>query len=131
MRGLMRNKRWVTYKNYLGVTYKEDSQGRKTGRKLTTLSIAKPLFCSVSTPTGTTELEMYGKDEKYDKIIVVDKPDVVVHETSIFWIDKEYGENVAHDYYVVRMLRNHNFLTIGLRKVDVKHEQSNQNGTNS
>jgi len=120
MRGLMRNKRKVIYKNYVGVTYLEDESGHKNGKKEVTYTDPKFMYCTVSTPTGNTVLEMFGTNENYDKVVVVDMPDMDINENSILWIDRAYGENVAYDYIVKKVVRNHNFLTIGVRKVDVK-----------
>lgn len=120
MRGLMRNKRTVVYKNYVSTSYAEDESGHKTGKKPVTYSDPKSMYCTVSTPTGNTILEMFGTNENYDKVVVVDKPDMDIDENSILWIDRAYGENVTYDYIVKKIVRNHNFLTIGVRKVNVK-----------
>lgn len=120
MRGLMRNKRTVCYKNFVATEYLEDQSGTKTGRKQTVYSDVKRMYASVSTPTGSTSLEMFGTNENYDKVVVADKPDIEIDENSILWLDHVYGEDVPHDYVVKRIIRNHNFLTMGVRKVDVR-----------
>ena len=104
----------------MSTEYEQDQQGRKTSRKTVNYSNVKKLYCSVSTPTGNAVLEMFGTDENYDKVIVADKPDIDISENSILWLDRAHAENVAYDYMVKKIVRNHNFLTIGVRKVDVK-----------
>lgn len=120
MRGLMRNKRAVTYKNYVSTAYEEDKSHVKTGRKIVTYSDPKTMLCTVSTPTGSAVLEMFGTNENYDKVLVCDKRDIELTENSILWVDKAYGENIAHDYIVRRISRNRNFLFVAVRKVDVR-----------
>ena len=120
MRGLMRNKRKVFYKNFVQTVYEEDSSGNKTGKKKAAYTDAKFMFASVSTPTGTSVLEMFGTNENYDKIVVADMPSIEITENSILWLDHAYGEDVPHDYVVLRVVRNHNFLHIATRKVDVR-----------
>lgn len=119
MRGLMRNKRPIYYCNFLRTEFVE-KDGRKTGRKRTIYENVKTVYGTVSTPTGTAVLDMFGTDKNYDKIVVLDKTDIDINENSVLWIDVPYSDNVAHDYIVRRVIRNINFLTIGVRKVDVK-----------
>lgn len=127
MRGLMRYKRPIVYKDYVSTSYDEDSQGRKTGHRTVVYTDAKIVYGTVSAPSGTTSLEMFGTDKDYNKMVVLDKPDINITENSIFWIDVAYDTGVSHDYVVKKVIRNHNFLFIGLRKVDVKNAQTNNN----
>lgn len=125
MRSLMRNRRAIAYKNYLRTEYEEDTLGRKTGHRVVVYSDVATVYGTVSAPTGSTSLQMFGTDENYSKVIVLDKPDIQITENSVFWIDKQYVEGEAHDYIVRRVVRNRNFLFIGLRKVDVAYAEKN------
>ena len=127
----MRYRRPIVFKNYVSTSYVEDSQGRKTGQRAVVYGDAITVYGTVSTPTGSTSLEMFGTDKDYDKYVVLDMTSITVTENSIFWIDVQYGENVPHDYVVRKVLKNHNFLTIGLRKVDVKNGGTNSNQAQS
>ena len=124
MRGLMRNKRPIYYSNYASTEYVEKN-GKKTGRRRTVYGNVQTVYGTVSTPTGNATIEMFGTDKDYDKVVVLDQTDIGITENSVFWIDVAYSADVAHDYIVKRVIKNHNFLTIGVRKVEVK------NGTNS
>lgn len=128
MRGLMRNKRDILYKNYVRTEYVE-KDGRKTGQRRVVYTEVITGYGTVSTPTGSVALEMFGTDKGYNKMVVFDKPDMVLDENSVFWIDKPYVEGEAHDYVVTKILRNMNFLTIGLRKVDVANAEANTGST--
>lgn len=119
MRSLMRRKRAITYKDYAGVVYDTDANGRKTGHKSVQYSQKKTLICTVSAPTGNATLEMFGVNENYDRVIVVDDPNFPISETSVLWIETPYSEGVAHDYVIKRIIRNINYMAIGCRKVDV------------
>lgn len=129
MRGLMKAKRWIHYSNYVSVSYKTNEKGLKTGSKEITYTDIKKMFGTVSTPTGNAVVEMFGSDEKYDKVIVLDKPDIDIHETSVLWLDVAYGSDVSHDYEVKKIIRNRNFLIIGVRKVDKKNGTDSSNET--
>lgn len=129
MRGLMKAKRWIYYSNYHSVSYKTNEKGLKTGSKAITYTDIRKMFGTVSTPTGGAVVEMFGSDEKYDKVIVLDKPDIDIHETSVLWLDVAYGSNVSHDYEVKKIIRNRNFLIIGVRKVDKKNGTDGSNET--
>lgn len=120
MRSLMRNRRAVVYKNYVRTEYEEDSSGRKTGHRITVYGEAQTVYGTVSAPTGSASLQMFGTDENYSKTLVLDKSDIEITENSVMWVDKPYVEGEAHDYIVRKVVRNHNFLFIGLRKVDVE-----------
>lgn len=122
MRGLMRNKRKIVYKNYVRTDYEVDTNNRKTGNKTVVYSDAITVYGTVSTPTGNAILEMFGTNENYDKVVVLDMPSINIDENSVLWLDRTYGSDVAYDYIVRRIVRNHNFLTIGVRKVDVKND---------
>lgn len=125
----MRNKRQIAYKNYVRTDYDVDSNNRKTGNKTVVYSSAKFMYGTVSTPTGNAVLEMFGTNENYDKVVVVDMPDIDISENSVLWLDREMVTGNEFDYVVRRVIRNHNFLTIGVRKVDVRNATSSNNET--
>lgn len=120
MRCLMRNKRAIVYKNFVATEFAEDTQGNKTGRKITNYTEPITVYGTVSTPTGNAVLEMFGTNENYDKIVVIDMPSINISENSVLWLDRKYDTDVPYDYVVKRVIRNHNYLTVGVRKVDVK-----------
>lgn len=125
MRSLMRNRIPIRYKNFLGTEYKEDELGRKTGKRAVLYSEVKTVYGTVSAPNGSTNLQMFGTNENYDKTIVLDKTDIEITENSVVWLDKPYNEGEAHDYTVRRIVKNHNFLFIGCKKVNVAYEEGN------
>lgn len=129
MRGLMRNRRAIFYKNFVRTDYEEDKDGKKTGKKVAVYTDVKVMYGTISAPTGTTSLQMFGVDEDYNKVITLDKPDMDVTENSVMWIDKPYNEGEAHDYVVKRVTRNINYMFIGLRKVNVAYAEKDNSTT--
>lgn len=115
----MRNKRPISYCNFVRTDY-EEKDGRKTGNKTVVYADVKTCYGTVSAQSGSTSLEMFGTDEDYDKTIVLDMNITDITENSVFWIDKAYTEGVAHDYIVRRIIRNINYMFVGLRKVNVQ-----------
>ena len=116
----MRNRRSINYCNFASTEYEVGTNGKKTGRKSVVYSNVKTCYGTVSAPSGSASLEMFGTDEDYDKTIVLDMNIQDITENSVFWIDKAYAEGVAHDYIVRRIVRNINYMFIGLRKVNVQ-----------
>lgn len=134
MRGLMRNKRKIFYSNFMQTEFVEDANHKKTGRKKVVYRDVKPVYATVSIPTGKAVLEMFGTDKDYDIVVTIDKSDIDVTENSVFWINVPYGENVAHDHIVTKILRPRNYLFIALRSVNVKkatEQTGDGNGTDS
>lgn len=124
MRGLMRLKRAISYKNFVSTSYVTDSQGRKTGRTAVEYSAVKVMYGSVSAITGQAVVEMFGVNEAYDRLVVVDDTSIDISESSILWLEKEYAEGESHDYVVRKIIRNRNYMTIGCKRVDVRNEAS-------
>ena len=129
MRSLMRNRRPVFYKNFVKTEYEETQAGKKTGKKYPVYSDVKIAYGTVSTPNGTATLEMFGTDENYSKTLVLDKPDMDITENSVMWVDKTYAEGEAYDYIVRKVVKNHNFLFVGLKKVNVAYAEDSNTTT--
>lgn len=122
MRGLMRNKRPIYYSNFSKIEY-EEKDGKKTGHKKVVYQNVQIAYGTVSAPSGSTSLEMFGTDEDYDKTIVLDMPTIDINENTVLWVDKPYTEGTSYDYIVRRVIRNINYMFIGIRKVNVQKEQ--------
>lgn len=124
MRGIQRYRRAICYKNFVRTEFVTDENNRK--KKAIVYTDVKTVYGTVSTPTGNTIPEMFGTDESYDKVVVLDMPNIDISENSVLWLDVPYSADTAHDYIVRRVIRNHNFLTIGVRKVNVTHAETDQ-----
>lgn len=122
MRSLMRNRRPVQYCNFVRTEFEENEQGKKTGKKKTVYGDVKTIYVTVSAPNGSVTLAMFGTDENYEKTLVLDKTDIDINENSVLWVDKPYSIGVAHDYIVRKVIRNRNFLFVGIKKVNVAYE---------
>lgn len=124
----MRNKRPIYYSNFSKVEY-EEKDNKKTGHRIVTYGDVKTVYGTVSTPNGSVTLQMFGTDENYDKTLCFDQTTLDINENSVLWVDKPYTEGVAHDYIVRKVVRNRNFLFVGIRKVDVAYATKNNTTT--
>lgn len=139
MRTLLRNKQDLWYANPTGVSYKEDTNGYKTGDKVIAYEAAQKVRMSVSPSSGTGSLgstvfatvEPYGIVTGYTHRAMTDDMDCAMGEESRVWYGilptrtvKKDGvdvvEAVPHNFKVVRKEKSLNHLTYYLKEVDVQ-----------
>lgn len=133
MRCLARNKRTFFYALHDGQTELKDEYGNATGQY--SVSYADPVeMCgNISAAQGEIESRQFGESETYDKVIVLDNPNVPIDEYSILWVDSQpkltadghlvlndKGEvKTPHDYIVKKVARSLNSVSIAISKVTV------------
>lgn len=105
-----------SFKNFVGMTYVTDSQGRKTGETTKTYTELQTAEGSVSSNKGFLEQMVFGSLEGYDRIITTTQ-DYGVNETSLIWL--EAATTDPHDYEVYKISKSRNFVVIAVRKVKV------------
>ena len=122
MKALSQNKQTIYYKLLGGVSDVEIG-GLKTGEKqkdYTTLTQAR---MNVSAARGTADVEQFGVTDNYDRTLVTDDMNCPIDEQSILWIGIDpysaTGEEVPHNYKVVRVARSLNSVMYAIRKVTV------------
>jgi hypothetical protein len=78
---------------------------------------------NISTAIGVSEVEQFGKDLKYDKVIVLDDIDCPIDENSVLFVDKlpesDDEGNLLFDYIVKRVAKSLNSVSIAISKVAV------------
>lgn len=118
MRCLDRNKQTFYYSLYVGKTEMVDEYGNKTGEY--DIEYSKPIECkaNISPAKGDTESRQFGNDVKYDKVIVIDKPNIEIDEQTILWIDQL--PNKPYDYVVRGIARSLNSVSLAVEKVKVR-----------
>ena len=107
MRTLLRNKQKMYYALFKGEQpeYVLDENGnkileyigddgvfyyRETGRTLPAYYEPTPFFGSISLSSGEVSLQEYGLDVSgYDAIVIVNKNDTLIDETSLIWFESE------------------------------------------
>ena len=134
MRCLARNKRTFFYALHNGQTELIDEYGNATGQYK--VSYADPVETkgNISAAQGEMQTRQFGESETYDKVIVLDDPNVPIDEYSILWVDSqpeltvkgqlvtdENGEiKTPHDYIVKKVARSLNSVSIAISKVIVR-----------
>lgn len=121
MRTLERNKTSFYYALYLGKEENIDADGNATGTY--TILYSNPVECkgNISASSGSVQVEQFGNDLQYDKVIVLDDVNVPIDENSVLWVDKEvehdkYG-NPVFDYVVKKVARSLNSVSFAISKV--------------
>ena len=121
MRTLERNKTTFYYSLYLGKEENVDADGNLTGTY--TVLYSNPVECkgNISASSGYVQIEQFGNDLQYDKVIVLDDVNVPINENSVLWVDKEvehdkYG-NPMFDYVVKKVARSLNSVSFAISKV--------------
>lgn len=109
--------------NYKGEEMAKDGNGNYTSE--TIISYTKPIMFMghISGAKGSSQVEMFGTDEMYDKVLVITKAKferLKITENSVFFIDtkpKYDGTNPLYDYRVKRIAETINEVAIALVKV--------------
>lgn len=97
-----------------------DDDGYETGEHKLIYEPARTLKCNVGTATGEMVLALFGVTDPYDKIIMTDKMDVPIDETTVLFIDKEpeYDDGEPlYDHIVRRCGKTLNHRIFAVRKV--------------
>jgi hypothetical protein len=121
VRTLERNKTSFYYALYLGKEENIDADGNATGTY--TILYSNPVECrgNISASSGSVQVEQFGNDLQYDKVVVLDDVNVPIDENSVLWVDKEvehdkYG-NPVFDYIVKKVARSLNSVSFAISKV--------------
>ena len=78
---------------------------------------------NISPATGVSQVEQFGKELKYDKVIVLDDITCPIDENSVLFVDKQPEKdddgNLLFDYIVKKVARSLNSVSIAISKVEV------------
>ena len=124
MRTLNRNKTTFYYALYEGKEPVVDDYGNVTGEYEVKYSRPKKFRANISAANGKADVEQFGANVDYDKVIVGDIfPQI--DEYTIMWIDtvpvidNEGKTETPHDYIVKKIARSLNSVSIAVSKVEV------------
>lgn len=127
MKALERNKQLFYYSNYVKTS---ESLLDEWGNTLGEYSIERtdpiPYLGNISGAVGDVATRQFGENLNYDKVIVLDDPNIEIDEYSVLWVDKEPTERVGddenvtpHDYEVKKIARTLNNVSIAIEKVEI------------
>jgi hypothetical protein len=134
MRCLTRNKTPFYYARHDKQDEIKDEYGNATGQYKVLYTEPIKVSGNISAARGEIQSRQFGESEIYDKVIVLDDPNIPIDEYSILWVDNqpsldsnghltlnEKGEVITpHDYIVKKVARSLNNVSIAISKVFVK-----------
>ena len=126
MRCLHRNKVRIFYANYVSRDPIKDEYGNLTGEYKIQYGGPQEAAGNVSAARGEVTTRQFGDDESYDRVIVMDDPNVPIKKSSILWIEtmpvikSDSTTDTPHDYIVKQVAPSLNSVSIAVSKVNVR-----------
>ena len=117
MRDVQRNKTSIYYANPVSSTENTDEYGNVTGTFTDTYETPKLLKINIGAPKGTIDLERFGLNSQYTRVLCTTNMKLPFQETSVLWIG--VTPDKPHNYVVKKILPSLNQLLIGLEEVNV------------
>ena len=123
MKCLKRNKLKFYYSLFQNKTPIVDSNGRKTGEY--TVGYSEPIYleANVSSAMGETQVEQFGTDLQYDKVIVTDNTSLKIDENTVLFVDVppqfDTDGRPLYDYIVKKVAKSLNSISYAISKVKV------------
>lgn len=101
----------------------KDDEGNDTGEERIVYEAPAPMRANISAATGASNIEQFGSDLKYDKVIVIDDNKCPINENSVLFVDappsQDEDGNFLFDYIVKKIARSLNSISIAISKVEV------------
>ena len=126
MKCLRRNMIRIFYANCIGRDPVIDEYGNQTGEYQIRYSNPIEAEGNVSAARGEVTTRQFGDDESYDRVIVMDDPNVSIEKSSILWIEtmpvimSDGTTETPHDYIVKQVAPSLNNVSIAVSKVNVR-----------
>lgn len=126
MKTLARNKIRIFYANYREKSPIKDEYGNLTGEYRIVYENPVVIRANVSAARGEATTRQFGEDEAYDRVIVMDDPNVPIKVSSVFWIDShpeikaDGSTDTPYDYIVKQVAPSLNSVSIAVNKVNVR-----------
>lgn len=96
----------------------KDENGFYTGESAVEYAPPVEMKANISPAYGSAEVERFGNDVVYDKVIVTCDMTCPIDENSVLYIDsKPTDENAKFDYVVKKVAKSLNSITIACAKV--------------
>ena len=122
MRCMERNKQRFYYALFMGKVAGVDEYGNANGEYDYIFSEPIPFAANISAAKGEAQIEQFGANLAYDKVIVMDSSAPMIDEHSILWVDalpqSEGGKAMPHDYIVKKVARSLNQVAVAIGRVN-------------
>lgn len=118
MRGLLRNQQPVFFKLYEGEEEIIDKYGNSTGSYEPKYSDLKCTMLCVSPNKGSSEVNLFGSFEDYDRTATTADTSCEIDENAILWVDGADTDG-PHNFIVKLVGRWKNSVTYAIKKVKV------------
>lgn len=124
MRTMTRNRRVFYEASLLTVTLGKDKDGNYTEEQY---SYSDPVKREgvISAANGEAVTQLFGANERYDKVITLNKEENYLAIGSVLWVDTmpvldvQGKTTTPYDYVVVKVAESLNFVNVAVRKVNV------------
>ncbi len=126
MKILNRNRVRIFYANYIDKVPVTDENGYQTGEYRIVYSNPVEVGGNVSSARGEVVTRQFGDDESYDRVIVMDDPNVPITKSSVLWIETmptikpDGATDTPYDYIVKQVAPSLNSVSIAVSKVTVR-----------
>ena len=123
MKCLEKNKVVFYYALFVSDEPGKDEYGNESGEPHSIYSEPVSAKANISPATGVSQVEQFGRDLKYDKVIVLDDTNCPIDENTVLFVDKlparDKDGNLLFDYIVKKIAKSLNSVSIAISKVDV------------
>lgn len=113
---LAENKQVFWYALYVGETDTVDTDGNYTGGKTKTYSEPVKAEMNISAARGGADIEQFGINDNYSRVIVTDELDCPINTDSILWVG--VPTTAPYNYRVTRVAKSLNSITYAIQEVN-------------
>lgn len=120
MRTSVRDHRTIHYANLVSTQDEFDDDGNPLLYPIQNYETDPHTFRASLSPTqGEVAQKLFGGQVEYDKIILTERVDLPLSESTRFWIDRDTTE--SHNYEVVKVSRTYHMVMIAIKSVNVSY----------
>ena len=116
MRSVQRNKQPIWYALRLSSTEVIDEYGNATGEFVEQYSIPMKLKINIGVPKGQINLERFGLNDDYTRVLATTDMDCPIAVDTILWVGIE--PTLPHNYVVKKIMPAINQLLIAIQEVN-------------
>lgn len=120
MRTSMRDHKTIYYANLVTTHEQYDEDGNILDEPIMVYeTVPHVLRATVSPNQGEVAQKSFGGQVEYDNIILTERVNLTLNETTRFWIDQE--PNKPHNYEVKKVSRTYHMVMLAVKRVNVSY----------